>query len=100
MGPINISTQNFQGTFLGLKNIIHDVRNDPVLHVSGQEAPNVLQLPPFMTPLPDTLPIEISTRNFQPIFLGVKNIIHDVRNNHVLHVSGQEPPMSSKYPPS
>ena len=51
-------------------------------------------------PLPDTLTIEISTQNFQGIFLGVKNIIHDVRNDYVLHVSGQELSTSSKYPPS
>ena len=48
-------------------------------------------------PLPDTLPKKISTQNFQGIFLGVKNIIHDVRNNHFLHVSSQEPSTSSKY---
>ena len=53
---------------------------------------NVLQVPPFLTPLLDTLLIEISTQNFQGIFLGV--------NNYVLHVSGQEPSTSSKYPPS
>ena len=33
---------------------------------------NVLQVPPFLTPLLDTLLIEISTRNFQGILLGVK----------------------------
>ena len=51
-------------------------------------------------PLLDTLLIKISTLIFQDIFLGVKNIIHDVRNDHVLHVSAQKPSMSSKYPPS
>ena len=29
---------------------------------------------------------------------GKKNMIHDVRNEPVPNVSGQEPPMSSKYP--
>ena len=62
----------FKVCSLGWKNIIHDIRNDPGLHVSGQEPPNILQVPPFLTPLPDRLPIEISTQNFQGIFLGVK----------------------------
>ena len=55
---------------------------------------------PFLTSLLDKLLNEISTQNFQGIFLGVKNIIHDIRNDQVLHVSSQEPSMSSKYPPS
>ena len=55
------------------------------------------QCPPS-TPLLDTLLSEISTRNFQGIFLGVKIIIHNVRNDHVLYVSSQEASTSSKYP--
>ena len=57
------------------------------------------QRPPS-TPLLDTLLIDISTQNFQGIFFGVKNLIHDVRNDHFLHVSGQDPSKSSKCPPS
>ena len=57
--------------------------------------------PPSWLPLPDTLPIKIESQNFQGIFLWVKkNIIHDIRNDHVLQVSSQEPSMSSKSPPS
>ena len=37
---------------------------------------------------------------FRPSFGGWKIIILDIRNDHVLHVSGQEPSTSSKYPPS
>ena len=56
---------------------------------------------PPSPPLLDPLLTDISTRNLQGIFLGAKkNVIHDVRNDHVLHVSGQEPSMSSKYPTS
>ena len=33
---------------------------------------NNLQVPPFLTPLPDTLLMKISTQNAQGIFLGVK----------------------------
>ena len=51
-------------------------------------------------PLPDTLLSEISPQNFQGVFLIVKTIIHDVRNDPVLHVSDQEPSRSSKYLPS
>merc|ERR1711888_11657 len=97
---IEISIQNFQSIFLGVKNIIHGVRNNHVLHVSGQEPSMSSKYPPSGPPLPDTLLIEISTQNFQGIFLGVKNIIHDVRNIHVFQVLGQEPSTSSKYPPS
>ena len=79
-------------SFWGQNMIIH------VLQVSGQEPSKFSKSPPSWPPLPDTLLIEISTRNFQDIFLGVKNIIHGVWNDHVLHVSGQEPPKSSKYP--
>ena len=56
----------------------------------------VLQVPPFLTHLPDTLLIKISTQNFQGIFLRAKNIIHDIIHDNVLHVSDQEPQMSSK----
>ena len=34
---IKISTQNVQGILLWAKNIIPDIRNDPVLYVSSQE---------------------------------------------------------------
>ena len=149
---IEISTQNFQGIFLGVKkNIIHDVRNDPVIHVSGKEPSTSSKYPPSWSPPPDTLPIEISTWDFQSMFLRViehhswhqewpcqpclragtlnvcqvppfltppswhtsnwdintkfsgyipwgKKMIHDIRNDYVLHESVQEPSMSSKYP--
>ena len=45
-------------------------------------------------------PPEIKIITFQGICFGVKNIINDVKNDPVLHVLGQEPPASSKYPPS
>ena len=70
--PIKIWARNFQGIFLGIKNIIHDVRNDPVLHVPVRNPQCPPSTPLLDPPLPDTLPIEISTRNFQGIFLGVK----------------------------
>ena len=56
----------------GKKNIIHDVRNNHVLHVSGQEASTSSKYLPTWLPLLDTLLIEMSTQNFQGIFLGVK----------------------------
>ena len=137
---IMISKQNFQGIILRVKNIIHDVRNDPVLYVSNQEPSTSSKYPPSWPPLSDTVIIEISTGNFQGIFhrvkvhhswcqehpclpslrsgtlnvlqvppfltppswhtsywgintkfsgylpWGKKNITHDIRNNHVLHV--------------
>ena len=61
---------------------------------------NVLQVPPFLTPLPDTLLIEISTRIFQGIFLWSNNVVNDIKEDPVLQVSNQQPSMSSKYPPS
>ena len=46
-GPPWISTQNFQGIFLGVKkNINHDIRNDHVLQVSGQESTTSSEYPP------------------------------------------------------
>ena len=70
--PTQISTWKFQCTFIRVKNILLDVRSDPVIHVSGQEPSMSSKYPPSWSPLPDTLPIEISTQNFQGIFLGVE----------------------------
>ena len=53
-------------------NIIHDVRNDPVINVSSQEPSMSSKYPPSWPPIPDTLPIEISTPNFQGMLLMVK----------------------------
>ena len=53
----------------GIK-IIHDVRNDPVLHVSCQEPSTSSKYRPSCPHLLDTLLIEISAQNFQGIFLG------------------------------
>ena len=48
---IKISIQNFRGIFLRVKkNIIYEIKDDPVLQVSRQEAPNVIKVPPFLTP--------------------------------------------------
>ena len=88
---IKISTENFQGIFLRVKNIIHNIKNDHVLHVSRSGILNILQAPPFLTPLPDTLRIKISTQHFQGFFITVKNIINDVQNDPVLLGSNQEP---------
>ena len=52
--------------------MIHNVRNDTILHVSGQEPPMSSKYPPSWPFLPDTLPIEISTWNFQGMFLSIK----------------------------
>ena len=82
------------------QHMIHDIRDDLVLHVFGQVPPTSSKYPPSWPPLPDTLPIELSTRNFQGIFLGVKNILHDVMNDPVLHVFNQEHSTFSKYWPS
>ena len=89
----------FSGYLSWGKNIIHDTRNDQFLHFSSQEPSLSSEYPTSWPPLPYTLPIKISTQNFQGIFLRVKNILYDVRNDQVLHVSGNEPSMSSKYPP-
>ena len=59
-----------------------------------------LSTPLFDPPIPDTHIIKKSTRRFQGIFLGVKNIIQNIRNDPVLHVSDQELSPSSKYLPS
>ena len=72
---IEISIRNFQGMFLGGKNIIHDFMDEPVLHVSDQEPSTSSEYPLLEPPILDTLIIEISTRNFQGIFLGVNKHI-------------------------
>ena len=61
----------FRVASLGYKNIIDNVKDDPVLQVSHQEPPMSSKYPPSWPPLPDSLLIEISTQNFQGIFLGV-----------------------------
>ena len=98
---IEISKRNFQGIVLGVKNIIHDVRNNHFLHVSGQEN-SMSSKSPLLDPLPlpDTLQLRYQHKIFRVSSLGYKNIIHDVSYDPVLHVSGQKPSTSSKYPPS
>ena len=64
---------------------------------------NVTQVPTWRTPLSwhtSNKDINMKLSGYLP--WGKKNIIHDVRNNHVLHVSGQEPSKSSgqERPPS
>ena len=68
---IEISTGNFQGLLLRVKNNIHDIKKGrhPCLQ-SGSL--NIRQVPPFIPSLPNTLLIEISTQNFQGIFHGVR----------------------------
>ena len=61
----------FRPSFGGQKIIIMDIRNDHVLHVSGQEPSTSSKYPPSWSPLPDTLLIAISAQNFHGIFLGV-----------------------------
>ena len=71
--PIEIWTRNFQGIFLGVKKHHLWCQEWPSPPCLWSGTPNVLQVIPFLTPpLPNTLPIKISTRNFQGIFLGVK----------------------------
>ena len=69
---IKISTLNFQGFFIRVKNIFHDIKDDPVFHVPDQEPSMSSKYPPSRPSLPDTLLIKISTQNFQGIFLWVK----------------------------
>ena len=54
-----------------VENIIHDIRNGPVLHVSSQEPSISSKYPPSWPSIPDILLIKISTPNFQFIFLRV-----------------------------
>ena len=98
---MKISTLNFQGIFLRVKKIIHEIKDDPVLLVSNQEPSMTSKYPSSLPHILDTFLIERSTQNFQGIFLRVKkNIIHDVKDDPSLHVSDQEPSMSYKYTPS
>ena len=80
---IKISTPNFLGIFLRLKNIIPDIRNDPVLLVSSQESPMSLKSTPLMTPFPYTYIIKISSLNFQGIFLRVNKLHSWHQKQHV-----------------
>ena len=77
---IKISTQNFQGNFLGGKirspmtsgitmSSKTPLRNLQYAH-SGPL--NVCQGPSFLAHIPDKLPIKLSTQNFHCIFLWVK----------------------------
>ena len=70
--PIEISTQKFQGTFIRVKNILQNIRSDPVIHVSGKVSSTFSKYPPSWPSHPDTLPFEISSHNFQGMFLRVK----------------------------
>ena len=70
--PIEISAWNFQGMFLRLKEHHSWHQEWPSHPCLWSETLNVIQVHPFLTPLPDTLLIVISTQNFQGIFLGIK----------------------------
>ena len=82
---------------LGKKNIIHDVRNDQVLHVSGQEPSMSSKYPPSCPPLPDTLPINISIHFFQGIFLGMKKTLFKTSG---MTLSSMSPVRNPQCPPS
>ena len=69
---IEISAQNFQGIFLGVNKHHSWCQEWPCPPYLQSGTLNVLHVPPFLIPLLDTLLIEISTQNFQGIFLGVK----------------------------
>ena len=69
---IMILTWNFQDIFLGVKEH-HALRQEGLFHPCLQSGTlKVLQVPPFLTHLPDTLLIEISTQNVHGIFHKVK----------------------------
>ena len=51
---------------------IHNVKDDPVLQVSGQELSTSSKYLHSWPPILDTLLIQISTQNFQGIFVRVK----------------------------
>ena len=80
---------------MGSTKVIHDVKDDPVLHVIGQEPSMPSKYTTSSPSIPVILSIYISTQNFQGIFLGVHQG-HDVKDYPVLHVYGQESATSSK----
>ena len=82
---MQILTQNYQGTFLGVNKVIHDIKDDPVIQVSCQEPSMFSKYPQEGPPILDTLLIKISTRNFKGIFLWVKQ-------NHPWHQGWPCPP--------
>ena len=51
-----------------VKNIIHDIKGDPTLHVSYQEPSIFSKYLPFLHPLPDALLMNISTQIFHSMF--------------------------------
>ena len=69
---IKISTRNFQGIFLRVKQHHPWHQGWPCPWSLRSGTLNVFQVPSFLTPIPDTFLIKISTQNFQGIFLGVK----------------------------
>ena len=80
---------------MGSTKVICDVKDDPVLHVIGQEPSMPSKYTASSPSIPVILSIYISTQNFQGIFLGVHQG-HDVKDYPVLHVYGQEFATSSK----
>ena len=67
-----MNPQCCQSTPLGVKNLHSWRQKWPCLPCVWSETLNILQVPPSWPPLLDILLIEISTQNFQGIFLGVK----------------------------
>ena len=53
--------------------IIYDIKDDPVLQVSGQEPAKSSKFPPSWPLILDKLLIKMTTKNFKNIFPGEKS---------------------------
>ena len=56
---------------MGSTKYIHDIKDNPILQVSCQEPSTSSKYPHNGLPILDTLPMEISTQNFQDMIFGV-----------------------------
>ena len=72
--------------------------DDPLLQGRSQELSMSSKYPHKGPSILDTLVIQIWTQKFLGIFLWVNNVIHDIKDDPVLQVSGLEPSKSFKYP--
>ena len=77
--------------------MIYDVKNDPILQASSQEPSTSSKYDfkdgGFLTHFCSCYRAEIWHTSQESHIMT----IHDVKNDHILQVSGQEPLMSSKY---
>ena len=76
--------------------MIYDVKDDPILQVSNQE-PSMSSKPPTKAFSASQIMSDLH-QTFRISSQSSINMIYDIKDDPILHVSNQEPSLSSKPP--